>query len=113
FLVAVLLPTLASTSTDAFPMNTLFHPSTMTSMAAKTPQPTLRGRTTEMSQLDRGIRRALSGQVTRILIGGEAGIGKTRLMAEALDLAAGHGFQVATARADEMQQTRPFGVIAD
>ena len=47
-----------------------------------------------------------------MLIEGEAGIGKTRLLAEALADARGRGMQVAEGRAEELEQTRPFGLVA-
>jgi DNA-binding CsgD family transcriptional regulator/tetratricopeptide (TPR) repeat protein len=46
------------------------------------------------------------------MIEGEAGIGKTRLLATALQAGRDRGFRVATAKAEEMEQNRPFGVIA-
>ena len=48
-----------------------------------------------------------------VLIEGEAGIGKTRLLEEALRDARGRGMQVAAGRAEELEQTRPFGLVTD
>ena len=47
-----------------------------------------------------------------MLVEGEAGIGKTRLLAQVLQDAAGRGMQVAAARAEELERTRPFGLLA-
>jgi DNA-binding CsgD family transcriptional regulator/tetratricopeptide (TPR) repeat protein len=73
----------------------------------------LRGREREICELGDALDRAASGQLAIVLIEGEAGIGKTRVLSEALQLAEGRGFEVASAKADEMEQTRPFGVAAD
>jgi len=56
--------------------------------------------------------RAAGGRLAVVLVDGEAGIGKTRLLAEALEDASSRGMQVVTARAEELERTRPFGVIA-
>jgi predicted ATPase len=44
---------------------------------------------------------------------GEAGIGKTRVVVEGLAGADGLGVRVFDGAADELEQRRPFGVIAD
>ena len=80
---------------------------------ASAPQITLRGREAELGELGSAVDRARSGRLTIVLVEGEAGIGKTRLLAETLATAERQGCEVAAAKADEMQQTRPFGVIAD
>jgi DNA-binding NarL/FixJ family response regulator/tetratricopeptide (TPR) repeat protein len=80
---------------------------------AAAPETALRGREREIGELSDAVDRAASGQLAIVLIEGEAGIGKTRLLSEALQLAARRGCEVARAKADEMEQTRPFGVIAD
>ena len=46
------------------------------------------------------------------MIEGETGIGKTRLLDAALANARGRGMQVAAGRAGELEQTRPFGLVA-
>ena len=55
--------------------------------------------------------RAAAGQPAVVLIEGEAGIGKTRLLAEALADARGRGMQVAAGRAEELEGMRPFGLM--
>ncbi|QGH69679.1 AAA family ATPase [Pseudactinotalea sp. HY158] len=89
------------------------HRRSLVTMAASSPPPTLRGRGAEMNHLGRALERVLTGQSVRVLIEGEGGIGKSRLLAETLTLARAQGFEVVTAKGDEVQQTRPFGVIAD
>jgi DNA-binding CsgD family transcriptional regulator/tetratricopeptide (TPR) repeat protein len=72
----------------------------------------LRGRAAEIALLGEALDRAASGQPAVVLIEGEAGIGKTRLLAEALADARGRGMQVAAGRAEELEQSRPFGLVA-
>src|SRR5262249_25235224 len=43
---------------------------------------------------------------------GEAGIGKTRLLDSVLEDAQARGMQVARGRAEELEQNRPFGLVA-
>src|SRR5262249_56019919 len=52
------------------------------------------------------------GQPALVLIEGEAGIGKTRLLDGALEDARARGMQVARGRAEELEQHRPFGLVA-
>ena len=47
-----------------------------------------------------------------VLIEGEAGIGKTRLLDAVLEDARGRGMQVAAGCAEELERTRPFGLVA-
>jgi DNA-binding CsgD family transcriptional regulator len=47
-----------------------------------------------------------------VLVESEAGIGKTRLLAKVLADAVGRGMRVAAGRAEELEATRPFGVLA-
>lgn len=75
--------------------------------------PRLRGREAEVGVLGEALDRAGSGRRTVVLIEGEAGIGKSRLLAEVLGAARGRGMQVAAGRAGELERTRPFGVVAD
>lgn len=74
---------------------------------------TLRGREAEVGELGAALDRAASGRLAIVLIEGEAGIGKTRMLTEMLEMAERRGCELAHAKADEMEQTRPFGVIAD
>jgi len=53
-----------------------------------------------------------SGNLAILLIEGEAGIGKTRLLKEGLADAAARGAQVAAGAAEELERSRPFGLLA-
>ncbi len=74
--------------------------------------PRLRGRQAEVAALAEAVDRAASGQPAIVLIQGEPGIGKTRLLAGALADARGRGMQVAAGRAEELERSRPFGLLA-
>ena len=52
-----------------------------------------------------------SGRRAVVLIEGEAGIGKTRLLDAALEDARRRGMQVAAGRAEELEGMRPFGLM--
>ena len=54
-------------------------------MAATAPGPGMHGRDAERWALSETLRRAAGGLLTVVLVEGEAGIGKTRLLAEALE----------------------------
>ena len=54
--------------------------------------------------------RVASGRPAVVLIEGEAGIGKSRLLDEALEGARRRGMQVTAGRAEELERTRPFGL---
>jgi predicted ATPase len=81
-------------------------------MGMLAPVPGMRGREAETAVLDDAIDRATAGRLAVVLIDGEAGIGKTRLLDAALDAARGRGLQVAAGRAAELEQARPFGLVA-
>src|SRR5947207_5248395 len=72
----------------------------------------IRGREAETAILDDAIDRAAAGHLAVVLIDGEAGIGKTRLLQDALDKARCRGLRVAPARGAELERTRPFGLVA-
>src|SRR5689334_6209502 len=76
------------------------------------PAPVIRGREAETAVLGDAIDRAEAGRLAVVLIDGEAGIGKTRLLQDALEKARCRGLRVAAARAAELERTRPFGLVA-
>lgn len=75
-------------------------------------QPLLVGRAGELAALDALVRRARRGGGLAV-IGGEAGIGKTRLVEAALDIARASGATVLATRAEELEAHRPVGAIID
>jgi predicted ATPase len=70
------------------------------------------GRAAELAQIEAVVATAAGGRGRVLLLDGEAGIGKTRLVEQALDLAAGAGMPSFVARCDELESRRPFGAIA-
>ena len=72
----------------------------------------IRGRAAEIEVLGQALDLSAAGASAVVLIEGEAGIGKTRLLDEALQDARGRRMQVAVGRAEELEQTRPFGLVA-
>jgi predicted ATPase len=85
----------------------------MRCMATTAPAPRLRGREDELRALGDAFDRAAAGHLTTVIVEGEAGIGKTRLLADALDDARARGFEVVAGRARELERTRPFSLLAD
>jgi DNA-binding CsgD family transcriptional regulator len=79
--------------------------STLTQMSA------IRGREAEIAVLGDALELAQSGRRAVVLIEGEAGIGKTRLLDAALEDARRRGMQVAAGRAEELEGMRPFGLM--
>ncbi len=72
----------------------------------------LRGRGPEAGILGEVLDRVAAGRPALVLIEGEAGIGKTRLLDGALTDARARGMQVARGAAEELEQHRPFGLVA-
>jgi len=63
-------------------------------VATRVSSPRLIGRLTELDTLDTALRAAVNGSPSTVLIGGDAGIGKTRLVAEVADRARASGMLV-------------------
>ena len=82
-------------------------------MATLAPSPRLRGREVELEALGDAFDQVALGHPAIVLVEGEAGIGKTRLLAEALGDARARGLEVVSGRAQELERTRPFGVLAN
>jgi hypothetical protein len=81
-------------------------------VGALAPSWSIRGRAAELAVLRDALDRVESGRLAMVLLEGEAGIGKTRLLDHALQDAKGRGLQVLAGRAGELERTRPFGVVA-
>jgi DNA-binding CsgD family transcriptional regulator len=80
-------------------------------MHAADPQP-MCGRAAEQrvagALLDRAAQGAAAGASCVLLVDGEPGIGKSRLLRDCAQVAAGRGFSLATGAADQLGQTIPF-----
>jgi ATP/maltotriose-dependent transcriptional regulator MalT len=68
------------------------------------------GRAEELAVLEDALSELVSGRCACVAIGGEPGIGKTRLAQEAADIAERHGCWVMSGRATELEQDVPFAV---
>ena len=82
-------------------------------MATLAPTSRLRGRTVELRTLVDALGRAAGGRPAIVVVEGEAGIGKSRLLAEALEAARRRGLQVVAGRGQDLERNRPFGLLAD
>jgi tetratricopeptide (TPR) repeat protein len=74
---------------------------------------TLPGRTLELQALDAALERAAAGHVELLLVEGEAGIGKSRLLRTWAVRAAASGVQVLSANCDELERSLPLQPVAD
>jgi len=92
----------------ACPPGPQYHPG----MGTLAPVPRICGREAELGALGEALGRVAAGGPAVVLVEGEAGIGKTRLLAQVLQDARGRGMQVAAGRAEELERTRPFGLLA-
>ena len=63
-------------------------------MGGRVASPTLVGRVEELQVLEAARRRAADGEPVVVLVGGEAGVGKTRLVAELTNRCATDGTRV-------------------
>jgi predicted ATPase len=75
--------------------------------------PTTFGREVELATLSQLVERLLEGRGMTVLLSGEAGIGKSRLVAEARAKGCASGVRVVQGSAFELDQTLPYGPIAD
>src|SRR5215217_4693691 len=80
-------------------------------MGMSAPAPRTLGREAEARALVEALDRVASGASAIVLIEGEAGIGKTRLLQDALQDARARGMQVVAGQAVELERTRPFGLL--
>lgn len=72
-----------------------------------------RGRTEQLGRMQAALRAVARGHPVRQLIIGEQGIGKSRLVAEALSGNVREGLVLHTARAVELHSDRPFGALIE
>src|SRR5262249_12350564 len=75
--------------------------------------PPLIGRASELARLLSALDRAAKGSGELALVRGEAGIGKSRLLAELASEAERRGARVLLGRAHEAEQALPFGPWVD
>lgn len=78
------------------------------SPAVAAPGPPLIGRETELGRLRAWLREASRGHGRLVLLTGEAGIGKSRLLQELASAAARQGVRILAGRAYEAEQILPF-----
>jgi DNA-binding CsgD family transcriptional regulator len=71
------------------------------------------GRTAEFGRLTRLLDLAATGEPVVALVSGDAGMGKTRLVAEVAAAAAGQGFMVLSGRCAELGDSLPYLPLAD
>lgn len=75
--------------------------------------PVLRGRRDELRAVQATLDQAARGNLRAVLIEGEPGIGKSRLLADAVAGAAESGLQVFRGRSDELARAQPFAALAE
>ncbi len=71
------------------------------------------GRTEELACLERALTCVEDGLPRVVVVSGEPGIGKTRLLAELQSSAESRGHLVLSGRAAELERDLPFGVLVD
>ncbi len=71
------------------------------------------GRAAELGQMREMLAAAESGQSVVLLVSGDAGVGKTRLLTELAAVAARGGFTVLSGRCAELADTVPYLPLAD
>lgn len=71
------------------------------------------GRTEERTALVDALQAALQGHSGLVLVEGDAGVGKTRLVQEAIATARWRGFQVAVGKADPLAAPSPYQLLSD
>ncbi len=76
-------------------------------------QSTYVGRDPELASLDQELGRLRVGSGWLLIVEGEAGIGKTRLLAEVRARAGANGFTVLGSTGYELGQDHPFGAVAE
>ncbi|HEV2776661.1 MAG TPA: ATP-binding protein, partial [Solirubrobacteraceae bacterium] len=80
-------------------------------MAGEAPPSGMLERETERAELHAALVRAAGGRGSVVVVEGPPGIGKTRLLHDAAAAAARLGVVVSSARAHELEQRVPYGVV--
>jgi DNA-binding CsgD family transcriptional regulator len=75
--------------------------------------PSLRGRDTELAKIEDWMAGSPDGGQRVLLVEGDAGIGKTRVLETLSRHAEDRGFAVFAGRADEVERARPFGPLVE
>jgi DNA-binding SARP family transcriptional activator/class 3 adenylate cyclase len=88
-------------------------PSSAVARSVRPPRPPLVGRAAECATLTAFLEAGASGQGGLLLISGEPGIGKTRLLEEAQSLVEGPGGVAILGRGFEAERGRPYGAWTD
>ncbi|HET9648322.1 MAG TPA: AAA family ATPase [Microlunatus sp.] len=70
------------------------------------------GRGVELATAYEALRAAAEGRSSSLLIEGDAGIGKTRMVGAIVEAARARGMSVLSGQAHPFERTRPFGVVA-
>ena len=70
------------------------------------------GRDAEVDVASTAVRELTEGRASVLVVQGEAGIGKTRLVQHVIDDARARGVSVFAGQAHPFERTRPFGVVA-
>ena len=65
----------------------------------------------ELESLDRVVQAARAGEAVMAVIEGPAGIGKSRLLAKAREMAGAGGFRVLSARGSDLERELPYGIV--
>ncbi|MBC6461796.1 helix-turn-helix transcriptional regulator [Actinomadura sp. HBU206391] len=71
------------------------------------------GRATELGLLVRALDKAASGQAGVVLVSGDAGVGKTRLVGELAEVARSRGHTVLIGQCAELGESMPYLPLAD
>ena len=86
----------------------------MPAMSTRLVSPTLAGRRVELEQLQSALDRAIEGSSSTVLVAGEAGVGKTRLVTELASSAHDRGMLVLTGGAIGLGDSDlPYGPFAE
>ncbi len=84
-----------------------------TSFTIDLPRMRLAGRQQELEQIQLSFGRAIGGRGTTVLLGGEAGVGKTRLAFEALERARQQGARLFVGACHEQEGQMPYGPFVE